>query len=530
MGDNFPFHHFFSNKNNNLSNIQPINVQPQSESNLAEERNINDLPSVPQADQDISEDEIKDLNSNILEYLSNIIPSQKFNAYFNKTFYLKSFDTISEKLVFSASTNYLKKIIEGQYLDKIKESVVNTLGRNHQVEIVSSPIHFNTQLDDSEENFSQTSKSVKNARFSLDLSQNNNDLKQQVESKYINHIYDNHETAIDPKKTFETFVIGPSNNMAYASCYAVAKNPGKTYPTVYLHSKSGLGKTHLLHGVSNYIKTTFPELRVYLTTAQKFLQEMVEAVKEQKIEDFRKKYTDQLDVLIIDDIHELKNRQGTQNAFFHIFNDLYSKGKQLIFTSDKTPKEIDGIEERIRTRLSWGLVIDIQQPDLETRIAILKKKANELDFYLSEEVIELIASSIKDNIRELEGSLIKLAAYASLFKQDIDIEIARRELKLDQIQTYQELTLDRIAKVVSKMNKIPVPDLKSKARTKEVTQSRHIAMYLSYKLLKTNLIEIGNFYGNRDHTTVLHAVNKVKKEIQTNPNLTQLLLEIENNL
>ncbi|GAF80514.1 unnamed protein product, partial [marine sediment metagenome] len=198
--------------------------------------------------------------------------------------------------------------------------------------------------------------------------------------------------------------------------------------------------------------------------------------------------------------------------------------------SDKAPKDIDGIEERIKTRLSWGLVLDIQKPDLETRIAILKKKSMEEDIYLPDDVINLIASAIKSNIRELEGSLIRLGAYASVFEVDIDAEIARQQLKLDDYLDPKKITLDNIGKTVSSYFKIPVPDLKSKARNKEIATARHIAMYLSYKIIQSTLAEIGQFYGNRDHSSVLHAVEKIKKQLKTDSELSSSVLEIENSL
>ncbi len=260
------------------------------------------------------------------------------------------------------------------------------------------------------------------------------------------------------------------------------------------------------------------------------MAEMVAAIQAQKIQEFRKKYSELIDVLMVDDIHELKNRTGTQNEFFHVFNELHSKGKQLIFTSDKHPKEIDGIEERIKTRLSWGLVLDVQQPDLETRIAILKKKAEEEDIFLPDDVVNLIARSIKSNIRELEGSLIRLGAYSSVFKVDIDLEIAKEQLKLDEQTDIKIHSLESIAKTVSQHFKIPVSDLRSKARVKEVTTARHIAMYLSYHVLKATLVDIGNYYGNRDHTTVIHAVDKIKKQLLTQVQVQQQIYEIENKL
>jgi chromosomal replication initiator protein len=534
MNDGFPFHQFLKldstekDFKNNPNNINNLNAQPLTALNQNNSQNI------------------EDLHHKILFFLSNSMDKKDYETYFKNNFYLVNIQ--GKTAEFSTLDKQHIEIIEEKFWNILSESVLKAFGS--RLNLVLS-ININTgnylknvnsqNIENSNNSQNQMvintlsphknkPNSAKDHFFKLDLTPSNNDLKNQVESRYIESQNDNTNSNIDSRKTFENFVVGPSNNMAFASCIAAAKNPGKNYPTVYIHSKSGLGKTHLLHAIGNHIHNHFPHLKVLFTTAQNFLQEMVESIRENKSEQFRRKYTELIDVLMIDDIHELKNKQGTQNAFFHIFNDLYSKGKQLFFTSDKTPKEIDGIEERIRTRLSWGLVLDIQQPDLETRIAILKKKAHEEDFYLADDVITLIASSIKDNIRELEGSLIKLAAYSSIFKQDIDVEVAKRELKLDEMKDPSDLNLDKITKAISLYFKIPIADLKSKSRIKEVANARHIAMYLSYKLLKTNYSEIGKFFGNRDHSTVLIGVRKISTAIKTNHSLSHSILEVENNL
>ena len=317
--------------------------------------------------------------------------------------------------------------------------------------------------------------------------------------------------------------------MAHAFAIAVAKDPGKVYPQLYLHGNSGLGKTHLLHAICNYILETNPQTKICITTANAFMQEMVEAIQNKNDDAFRRKYTTIIDVLIIDDIHELKNKARTQTEFFHIFNELQNKGKQLIFTSDKPPKEIDGIEDRIRTRLSSALIVEIQQPDLETRMAILKKKAIEQDIFISDEVINLIASCVKTNIRELEGKLVALGAYSDIMNVDIDLEIAKTQLGLTEDYEEHILSMDALARAVANNFKIPIGDLKGKSRIKEVTIARHIAMYMSHKILKKTLEEIGKFY-DRDHTTVIHGVKKIEEQIKENPQVSQKIYEIESSL
>ena len=434
-------------------------------------------------------------------------------------------------------------------MDHIQDAIQQVLGKKYEITISVFPLNnglssnqsniLNTINQSKNESFSEKAilksdvkkVSAKDASFTIDLIPTKEDKLSSVHSKAMNYPNSQHfKFAVDPKKTFESFVVGPSNNMAYASTQAVAKNPGKVYPCLYLHSNSGLGKTHLLHSVANKVKEIHPTLIICITTTRDFMTEMVDAVANKNISAFRKKYSENIDILMIDDVHELKNRQGTQNEFFHVFNELHNKGKQLIFTSDKHPKDIDGIEERIKTRLTWGLVLDIQPPDLETRIAILKNKAAKEDIYLPQDVINLIATRIRSNIRELEGSLIRLSAYSSVFDIDIDIDIAKEQLSFTDNGEQDIMTIEAIAKATSQHFKVPLADIKSKSRLKTVTQARHAAMFLSYTLIKPTptYMEIGKFFGGRDHTSVLHAVEKIRRTSKTSNQLSQNLLEIEN--
>jgi chromosomal replication initiator protein len=337
---------------------------------------------------------------------------------------------------------------------------------------------------------------------------------------------------IDIDKTFENFIIGPTNNMAQAAAKAVAQTPGKNgkYPSLYIHSNSGLGKTHLLHAVANEINERYSDLNICLITARDFMDEMIELMKKNKINEFVKKYTEKIDVLMIDDIHELKNKEGTQDQFFHVFNEMHNKGKQLIFTSDKRPKEIDGISERIKTRLQWGLVVDIQPPDLETRIAILRRKMESIDLYVTEDVLTLIASKIKTNIRELEGSLVKLKAVSELMNVEIEIDLVKDQLMFNTDNDDKEITIEHITKSVSQYFKIPLVDLKSKSRNKDITKARHIAMYLSRMVANSKQQEIGEYFGGRDHTSVIHAVEKIKERIKIENTLAKDINSIESNL
>jgi chromosomal replication initiator protein len=277
------------------------------------------------------------------------------------------------------------------------------------------------------------------------------------------------------------------------------------------YSPSGLGKSHLLHAVANSIRENHPTLIVKFTTGRDFMLETVDAYLNKTINKFRQNYPDKVDVLIIDDIHELSSAQSTQNELFHIFNELHRRGKQLIFTSDKPPKDIVGLKERLTTRFQMGLVIDIQRPDFETRMAILKNKSLEMDFYCPDDVITLIASNFSGSIRDMEGHLIKLSAYADIHKIEIDADISRDILQLNKAPKKEETQdIEQVAKATANYFKIPLADLKSRSRSKSIVHARHIGMFLARKVSHSTLQEIGSYFGGRDHTSVSHACDKVK--------------------
>lgn len=508
---------------------QFLKIQPSSTSGQVD-TNPNKIETKPATNENHSIEELKILGHEINNILMGMIDSNKFSTYFGEKFTLKSW---SEKgLVFEVQTNFIKKIIETNYLNQVQKAIQLTIGNNYPIEIeVSNSLNLEDYVDEIKKNQTQSNDynikkatSVKNTVFSI----NDDEAVKETKEEIVQ--ITNGTSKIDPNKTFENFVVGSSNNLAFASCQAVSESPGKAYPSLYLYSASGLGKTHLLNSIANHILKTRPNLKIVYISCGEFIRDFIASVEQKKFSDFQKRFTEETDVLIIDDIHELKNKTETQNAFFNIFNELHNKGKQLIFTSDKAPKEITGIDERVKTRLAWGLNVDIQQPDLETRIAILKRKAVEQDIYLPEDVVNLIASSIKSNVRELESSLIRLGLYSSVCKVDIDVEIAREQLKLNSHVDVSNISLDSISKAVCNYFKISLNDLKSKARTKDLADARHIAMYLSNKILKATLVEIADFYGKRDHTSVIHGVKKVEDLIKYDQKIARVLLEIENSL
>jgi len=525
MNDDFPFNKFLSlgpaNKNTHLFN----DLIKKEEKTITTEQ-----------DELFSVEEVQLLELEVLKYLQKTMLSIKFEKFIKDK--LKISKITAEKVIFTVNTTFIKQMIEQSYQSDIQDSIAQTLGQKYPFQILCVEEKEN-QVDapigpDTSSTKPEKPQKVEDVKFKLNLKRTSDDLNSKIESSYIEHINPDHRRiSIEPAKTFESFVIGPSNNMASATAQAVSINPGKSgkYPCLYLHSNSGLGKTHLLHAIANKIQELHPELIITLITTRDFINEMIESIRANKIHEFRRKYSETIDVLMIDDIHELKQKEGTQNEFFHVFNELHNKGKQLIFTSDKSPKEIVGIEERIKTRLQWGLVIDIQKPDLETRIAILKHKAAELDLYLQDDVINLIACSVKTSIRELEGSLVKIKAFSELMNLEIDAEIVKDLMKINKQDNGQDkATLDSIAKATSKYYGIPIADIKSKSRNQHVTKARFVAMYLSRKVVNSTQKEIGHFYGGRDHTSVIHALKNITLKLKTDQNISRDIISIEDQI
>lgn len=556
MSDNFPFEHFINfEKTNNFNNL---NQNPTKEHITQNHNNNNFLAesfgdvklNQQLTDDEFNFDELKSITDEVLNILKESINPRKYNAFFQSTFTVASID--EDVLECSVTTNFIKNMMENHYLDHIKQAVTTLLGKQYLIKIsvmnsskslssnennVLNSVNEHKKVSYTEEilnkdiNFKR-GETVNDMSFTINSSftSSKEELLSEAQSKEIQHLNDKVYGKIDKNKSFDNFIVGHSNNMAHAFSLAVSKDPGKIYPQLYLYGNSGLGKTHLLHAICNYIQDIDPAKRICLTSAADFTKEMVMAIQSKKINEFQRKYTDQVDVLIIDDIHELKNRPRTQQEFFDIFNELQNRNKQLVFTSDKPPKDISGIEDRIRTRLSSALLIDIQQPDLETRCAILRKKAIERDIFISDDVINLIASCVRSNVRELEGKLIKLGAYSDLMNVDIDLEIAKEQLGLTQDLEEKILTIESITKAVASYFKLPLGDIRGKARKAELVFARHIAMYMTHKILKKTLEEIGDFFDKRDHSTVIHAIDKIKKRIKDDNKVSQQIYEIESTL
>ena len=328
---------------------------------------------------------------------------------------------------------------------------------------------------------------------------------------------------------FDTFIVGPNNSLAYAAAQAVAQKPGLIYNPLFIYGDSGLGKTHLLHAIGNEIKIKHKKAVTLYQTADRFVNEFINAIRFDKIHQFQNKYK-MVDVLLIDDIQFISNKDQTQEAFFHIFNTLYDAQKQIVFSSDAFPHDIAGIAERLKYRLSWGLVVDIHVPTFETKIAILKKKSELNGELLPDEVADFIASRVISNVRELEGSLIRVMAFASLTKQPITLELAKKVLIRTPEGNKTTINFERVIKCVAKHYPYDINALRSKNRNKELSFARHVAMFLLKKVTDKSLRDIGLFLGGRDHSTVMHALEKVTNFAHENKEFELKLQQIEQDI
>lgn len=333
--------------------------------------------------------------------------------------------------------------------------------------------------------------------------------------------------SLNPRYTFDSFVVGPSNRFAQAASLAVAEEPAGTYNPLFLYGGVGLGKTHLMQAISHYVRVNHPRMVVVYVSSETFTNDLINALQRRSMPEFRQKYRE-IDVLLVDDIQFVAGKESTQEEFFHTFNTLYEAEKQIIISSDRPPKEIPTLQERLRSRFEWGLTTDIQQPDLETRVAILQNKAALEGINLPNETCLYIAETIESNIRELEGALVQVVAYANIQNCRITPEIA--ETALRDIVSHRKsrvITIDAIQQIVATHYGINIADMKSKKRTRAIAFPRQIAMYLSREMTDASLPRIGEQFGGRDHSTVIHACDKIRTSTETDRSLSQILHELE---
>ena len=332
---------------------------------------------------------------------------------------------------------------------------------------------------------------------------------------------------LNPRYSFDEFVVGPSNQFTHAACVSIAKHPGINYNPLFIFGGVGLGKTHLLQAVGIEILRRDPTARVVMLSAEEFMNQLITSLRQKDMNAFRAQYRDNCDVLLIDDIQFIGGKDSTQEEFFHTFNALHQSGKQIVLTSDKSPKELPGIEERLQSRFSWGLTADVQPPEIETRLAILEKKAEADGLVISKEVAMCLASAIRSNVRDLEGTLVRLSAQASLMGHPITLELVHKHLKRMNIERAQPITSQRIIQVVAERFHIEPGDILGARRTRSISEPRQLAMFLARQLTDHSYPELGRHFGGKDHTTVLAACRKLEKLTKQDPSFAATVEEIK---
>ncbi|WP_059171610.1 chromosomal replication initiator protein DnaA [Bacillus sp. FJAT-27445] len=439
---------------------------------------------------------IADLWNAALATIETKISKPSFDTWLKST---KAHSLQGNTLVVTAPNEFARDWLEERYAQLISGILYDITGEELEVKFIIP------QVKNGEEHELSTPKKR------LKRDEENNDIPQ---------------TMLNPKYTFDTFVIGSGNRFAHAASLAVAEAPAKAYNPLFIYGGVGLGKTHLMHAIGHYVLEHNPSAKVVYLSSEKFTNEFINSIRDNKAIEFRNKYR-KVDVLLIDDIQFLAGKESTQEEFFHTFNTLHEESKQIIISSDRPPKEIPTLEDRLRSRFEWGLITDITPPDLETRIAILRKKAKAEGLDIPNEVMLYIANQIDSNIRELEGALIRVVAYSSLINKDINADLAAEALK-DIIPSSKPkiVTILDIQKAVGQQFNIKLEDFKARKRTRTVAFPRQVAMYLSRELTDFSLPKIGEEFGGRDHTTVIHAHEKISKLLTSDPQLQKQVKEL----
>lgn len=439
---------------------------------------------------------ISDLWDRALEEIEKRVSKPSFETWLKST---KAHAIEDDLLIVTAPNEFARDWLENRYTGLIAEIIQEITGSTLEIKFITP--------------------------------QQNNDEEIEVKKpkkipKINNTSNDSTKTMLNQKYTFDTFVIGSGNRFAHAASLAVAEAPAKAYNPLFIYGGVGLGKTHLMQAIGHYVLEHNPGTRVVYLSSEKFTNEFINSIRDNDADNFRNKYRN-VDILLIDDIQFLAGKEQTQEEFFHTFNSLHEEEKQIVISSDRPPKEIPTLEDRLRSRFEWGLITDITPPDLETRIAILRKKAKADGLDIPNEVMIYIANQIDTNIRELEGALIRVVAYSSLVNQDMDAGLAAEALK-DIIPSSRPkiITIQAIQQEISEKFNIKMEDFAAKKRTKSIAFPRQIAMYLSRELTDLSLPKIGEEFGGRDHTTVIHAHDKISKLIMTDSNVKQQIDEI----
>jgi len=432
--------------------------------------------------------------NSILKLVEIETSSVSFNTWFKQT---KLSNISDDTLTITVKDDLSKSILSTRYFDLIRTSAVTVLDKKYNLEFIikeSNPLSI-------------TKIATNRIAIQDPLNAPSN---------------------LNPKYTFNSFVVGNSNRMAHAATMAVAKMPAKSYNPLFLYGGVGLGKTHLMQSIAHFTLKHHPNLKVLYTSTEKFTNELINSIRDDQNNAFRNKYRN-IDILLIDDIQFIAGKERTQEEFFHTFNTLYEANKQIIISSDRTPKEIEFLESRLRSRFEWGLIADLQPPDLETRIAILKKKAEMENITIDSNVLQFIAETIISNIRELEGALNRIIAFSSLSNETINLELTEEALK-DTILSKESISIitpSYIQSIVAMTYNITISELLSSKRVRTISRPRQIAMYLCRKLTNLSLTKIAEQFGGRDHTTILHGYDKIAKELVEDEQLAYFITQLE---
>lgn len=440
---------------------------------------------------------------NTLKDIKNKINLPTYKAWFE---HITPLSLKKNCLTVSVGSSFAKEWLESRYSNLLSDSIKKVINNSCKIKIVTAPEslestegYYDEYIDESIESAYYLNKKIKNSTFNT-------------------------------KYTFDTFIVGNSNRFACTASLAVSEKPGNTYNPLFIYGGVGLGKTHLLHAIGQYTLQLHPDKIVKYVSAERFLNDFINALRYKNIFAFKENYRNN-DVLLVDDIHFLEDKEASQEEFFHTFNALHDTNRQIVLSSDRSPKNISTLEERLRSRFEWGLVTDITPPDLETRMAILKKYSEREKISVPDDILNLIAEKITSNIRELEGSLTRIAAFTSLTKSKPDLVIAKNILK-DILPDDKEhkTSIQTIIKEVSKYFSIPINDILSAKRNKFISHARQLAMYLSRELTSSSLPRIGKSFGDRDHSTVIYAISKISDLIKTDRNVYRQIQEITNKI
>ena len=450
--------------------------------------------------------------------IKDTLPEQEYNTWFNRIAYLKSED---KKVILAGASQFILDTVIARYRDLIVNTLCELTGEDINVEFT---VVSRTEIE----------QIIKPQRNPKEKEEDPEPVQIQAKSKISNEktLRMKEESNLNPSYDFSTFVIGDNSAFAYNASLAIAKNPGVSYNPCLIYGGVGLGKTHLLNSIGNYIINNTPELKVMYVTAEMFTNEFIESIGSQRTQHFKNKFR-KVDVLLIDDIHFLQGKDSTQEELFHTFNNLYESKKQMVFTCDRPISELKNITDRLSSRFERGLNVDLQPPNYETRMAILKKKLGERGSSMSEEILNYIATNVCTNVRDLESSLTKLIAYSELLSQEISFEKAKELLGILPslaANANQTLSIDTIIKVVGEYFNVSSFEIKGKKKNKSLIQPRQIAMFLARDITEYSTTEIGTEFGGRDHTTVMHAYDRIESLMKGDESFSNTILKLKRDL